>query len=91
MTVEDIIYELQKLPKDLKVYTCRDVYKPDVVSLGIKIRKIIVTMYDEPNKEKLAVFFEPLVSYGNVFREEVNMNDPYHSAPFPREVDGKWM
>lgn len=91
MTVEEIIRELQKLPKDLKVYTCKDIFETDVMSLGIKIRKVIVTMYNEPNKEKLGVFFEPLVSYGNVFREKVSIDDPYHCDPFPREVDGKWM
>ena len=90
MNIEELINELHKLPKDLKVYTCSDYFGTDVISIGIKIRKTI-TNWKDNDEEGLALFVEPLVSYGNLKRKKINIKDPYNMDPFPRKVWDEWM
>ena len=90
MNIEELINELQKLPKDLKVYTCIDYFGTDVISLGIKIRKTITNLKGN-DKEGLALFVEPLVPYGNLKREKIDINAPYIMDVFPRKVGDEWM
>lgn len=90
MTVEELICELQKLPKDLNIYTSSDYFGADVKTVGVKIRNITIS-YADKNEEKLGVFFEPLLIYGNIKSEHRKPDDSYHIDVFPRKVGEKWM